>query len=117
MSARGWLEGGGEVVRDPVVIGVVLGLVVGKPVGVLGGAWLVTRFTRAELNPSCAWRDLVGVGVLAGVGFTVALLVAELSFAGEDREREDGRARRRRWSRRARAAWSSTAQPPAPANA
>jgi Na+:H+ antiporter, NhaA family len=59
----------------------VLGLVVGKPVGVLGGAWVVTRLTGAELDDDVAWRDLVGVAVLAGVGFTVALLVADLSFA------------------------------------
>jgi NhaA family Na+:H+ antiporter len=71
-------------VTDPVVLGVVLGLLVGKPVGVLGGAWVVTRLTGAELDDDVAWRDLVGVAVLAGVGFTVALLVADLSFgAGE----------------------------------
>jgi NhaA family Na+:H+ antiporter len=67
---------------DPVVLGVALGLVVGKPVGVLLGAWTVTRFTRAELNDDLAWRDVIGVAVLAGVGFTVALLVADLSFDG-----------------------------------
>lgn len=67
---------------DPVVIGVVLGLVIGKPLGVLGGAWLVTRLTRAALSPGLSWRDLVGVAVLAGVGFTVSLLVTELSFTG-----------------------------------
>jgi NhaA family Na+:H+ antiporter len=70
----------GRFVSDPVVIGVVLGLVVGKPVGVLGGAWVVTRLTGAELDDEVAWRDLVGVALLAGVGFTVALLVSELSF-------------------------------------
>ncbi|MBA3782136.1 MAG: Na+/H+ antiporter NhaA [Nocardioides sp.] len=76
----------GELASSPVVVGVVLGLVVGKPIGVFGGAWLLTRFTRAELNDDLAWRDLVGVAVLAGVGFTVSLLVADLSFAGEVRE-------------------------------
>jgi NhaA family Na+:H+ antiporter len=70
----------GSFVTEPVVVGVVLGLVVGKPVGVLLGAWTVTRFTRAELDGDLAWRDVVGVAVLAGVGFTVALLVADLSF-------------------------------------
>jgi len=49
-------------------------------VGVLLGAWTVTRFTRAELNEELTWRDVFGVAVLAGVGFTVALLVAELSY-------------------------------------
>ena len=44
------------------------------------GAWLVTRFTRAELDEDLSWRDLAGVAVVAGVGFTVALLMADLSF-------------------------------------
>ncbi|HSV40964.1 MAG TPA: Na+/H+ antiporter NhaA [Nocardioidaceae bacterium] len=80
------IQGGSDLVTDPVVLGVVLGLVVGKPIGVLAGAWLVTRFTRAELNSELAWRDIVGVAILAGVGFTVALLVADLSFDGAQGE-------------------------------
>jgi NhaA family Na+:H+ antiporter len=71
---------------DPVVVGVFLGLVVGKPLGVLAGAWTVTRFTRAELNEELTWRDVFGVAVLAGVGFTVALLVADLSYTGAQAE-------------------------------
>ncbi len=71
---------------DPIVLGVAVGLVVGKPIGVMGGAWLVTRFTRAELNAEISWRDMFGVAVLAGVGFTVALLVADLSFEGDQAE-------------------------------
>jgi Na+/H+ antiporter NhaA len=71
---------------DPVVVGVVLGLVVGKPLGVLGGAWVTTRFTRAELGEGLTWREMFGVAVLAGVGFTVALLVAELSYTGATAE-------------------------------
>jgi NhaA family Na+:H+ antiporter len=80
------LSGGGDLVRDPVVIGVVAGLVVGKPVGVFLGGYLVARFTRAELDPSIAWRDVVGVAVLAGIGFTVSLLVSDLSFDGAERD-------------------------------
>lgn len=80
MSAGVTVTGGATLLRDPVVIGVVLGLVVGKPTGVMLGAWTVTRFTRAELNDGLSWRDVFGVAVLAGVGFTVALLVSELSF-------------------------------------
>lgn len=75
-----------DLASDALVLGVVLGLVVGKPVGVLAGAWLVTRLTRAELNEGLGWRDLVGVALLTGVGFTVSLLVAELSFDGPDLE-------------------------------
>jgi NhaA family Na+:H+ antiporter len=86
MSAGVVLTGGSELVRDPVFVGVVVGLVVGKPVGVLAGGWLVARFTRAELDPSIGWRDVIGVALLAGIGFTVSLLVSDLSFAGAERD-------------------------------
>ena len=86
MSAGVVLTGGSELVRDPVFVGVVVGLVVGKPVGVFAGGWLVARFTRAELDPSIGWRDVVGVAVLAGIGFTVSLLVSDLSFEGVERD-------------------------------
>ena len=86
MSAGVVLEGGAELVSDPIVVGVVVGLVVGKPVGVFVGGWLVARFTRAELDPSIVWRDVVGVAVLAGIGFTVSLLVSDLSFEGVERD-------------------------------
>ena len=86
MSAGVAVEGGSDLLTDPVVIGVVLGLLVGKPVGVLLGAWTVTQVTRAELGEELTWRDVAGVAVLAGVGFTVALLVADLSFAGGERD-------------------------------
>jgi Na+:H+ antiporter, NhaA family len=82
LSAGVTLTGGGHLLGDPVVIGVVVALVLGKPAGVMLGAWTVTRFTRAELNDRLSWRDVFGVAVLAGVGFTVALLVSELSFVG-----------------------------------
>ena len=85
LSAGVVLDGDG-LLGNPVVVGVVLGLVVGKPVGVLGGTWLVTRFTRAELAPGLGWRDLFGVAILAGIGFTVSLLVSDLSFTGEARD-------------------------------
>ena len=86
MSAGVVLTGGSELVSDPIFVGVVVGLVVGKPVGVFAGGWLVARFTRAELDPSIVWRDVVGVAVLAGIGFTVSLLVSDLSFAGPQRD-------------------------------
>ena len=82
LSAGVAVSTGRAFVSDPVVIGVVLVLVVGKPLGVLLGAWTVTRFTGAELEEDLSWRDLAGVAVLAGVGFTVALLVSDLSFTG-----------------------------------
>ena len=82
MSAGVAVDAGADLFTDPVAIGVVAGLVVGKPLGVLLGAWGVTRLTRATLDPELTWRDITGVAILAGVGFTVALLVTELSFTG-----------------------------------
>ena len=76
----------GAGLTDAAAIGVVVGLVVGKTVGVLGGTWAVARFTRARLDPDLSWTDVLGLSVLAGVGFTVSLLVSELAFgAGSQR--------------------------------
>lgn len=72
-----------EMLTDPVAIGVVAGLMVGKVAGIFGGSWLTARFTRAELNSDLAWRDVGAVSILAGIGFTVALLIAQLAF-GDD---------------------------------
>ncbi len=69
-----------SAVTDPIAIGVAAGLLLGKPIGIMGATWLTTRFTRSRLDPSVRWSDLFGVSMLAGIGFTVSLLVAELSF-------------------------------------
>ncbi len=68
------------LVTSPVALGVSAGLILGKVVGITGGAWLAVRFTQAQLSPRLAWSDVAGVGLLAGIGFTVSLLLAELSF-------------------------------------
>lgn len=73
----------GEVFTKPEPLGVVLGLFVGKVIGVFGGSWLAARFTKAELNPDLKWADLFAVSVLAGIGFTVSLLIGELAFPGD----------------------------------
>jgi len=73
---------------DPVAVGIFVGLVVGKPIGVLGATWLVARFTRAELDADLSWWDVLGLALLAGVGFTVSLLIGELAFGGVG-ERDD----------------------------
>ena len=86
LSAGVAFNAGTSLLTQPVVIGVVVALVVGKPVGVLGGAYLVTRVTHARLSPDLSWRDVVGVAILAGIGFTVSLLVSDLSFTGETRD-------------------------------
>jgi NhaA family Na+:H+ antiporter len=75
----------GDVFTQPETLGVVLGLVVGKTVGIFGGTWLTARFTRAELNEDLAWADLFAVAALAGIGFTVSLLIGELAFEGDAR--------------------------------
>ncbi|MFJ4872200.1 Na+/H+ antiporter NhaA [Streptomyces sp. NPDC088757] len=73
----------GDVFTQPVTLGVVLGLVVGKAVGIFGGTWLTARFTRAELNPELNWPDVFALATLAGIGFTVSLLIGELAFTGD----------------------------------
>ncbi|MET9023854.1 Na+/H+ antiporter NhaA [Actinopolymorpha sp. NPDC004070] len=73
----------GAMVRDPAAVGVMVGLVVGKAVGVFGGAWLTATFTRADLNPDLEWRDMLAVAALSGIGFTVSLLVADLAFSSD----------------------------------
>jgi len=69
-----------DAITTPVGIAVIIGLVVGKPIGVFGGAWVTARFTRASLSPEISWKDVAAVGLLAGIGFTVALLVCELAY-------------------------------------
>jgi NhaA family Na+:H+ antiporter len=78
----------GDAVRDPVAHGVVLGLVLGKPLGITLATWLISRLRHVNLAPAMGWPDVLGVGVLAGIGFTVSLLIGELSF-GVDSERDE----------------------------
>ncbi|WP_327263675.1 Na+/H+ antiporter NhaA [Streptomyces sp. NBC_01232] len=72
-----------QVFTRPETLGVVLGLVIGKTVGIFGGTWLAARFTKAELNEDLAWPDVLAVAALAGIGFTVSLLIGELAFADD----------------------------------
>ena len=69
-----------QFLDSPLALGVILGLVLGKPIGVFLGAYLTARFTRAELSKGVSWWDILGIGSLAGVGFTVSLLITELAF-------------------------------------
>lgn len=93
--AAGVSVGGGEglvrAVMDPVTIGVVAGLVLGKPLGILLGVRLLTLVTKVRLDPALKWIDLAGVGLLAGIGFTVSLLIAELSFADGSPHTDDAK--------------------------
>jgi Na+/H+ antiporter NhaA len=67
---------------SPVTLGIVFGYVAGKPLGILGASWLVTRLSRGRLRPPVGWVAVAGGGTIAGIGFTVALLVATLAFDG-----------------------------------
>lgn len=69
-----------NVLQSPLALGIIFGLVVGKPVGVFTGAYLTARFTKAELSKGISWWDIAAIGSLAGVGFTVSLLISELAF-------------------------------------
>ncbi|MFJ7133888.1 Na+/H+ antiporter NhaA [Streptomyces fungicidicus] len=72
-----------KVFTQPETLGVVLGLVIGKTFGIFGGTWLTARFTRASLSDDLAWADVFAVATLAGIGFTVSLLIGELAFEGD----------------------------------
>ena len=67
---------------SPITLGIVVGYVIGKPVGIVGSAWLLTRLSRGRLRPPVGWAAVAGGGTIAGIGFTVALLVATLAFKG-----------------------------------
>ena len=73
-----------DVTGSPIALGIILGLVIGKPIGVVGVAWLMARFTKASLNSNLSWWDVGAIGALSGVGFTVSLLINELAFKEND---------------------------------
>jgi Na+/H+ antiporter NhaA len=79
------LDGGfvGHALGTPIVLGIVLGYVLGKPAGVLGAAWLGRRASGGRLRLPVGWGALAGGGATAGIGFTVALLIASRAFGGE----------------------------------
>ncbi|MCV7423246.1 Na+/H+ antiporter NhaA [Mycobacterium yunnanensis] len=69
-----------DALAHPVTLGVMAGLVLGKPLGVFITTFLLAKFSRARLDDDLAWRDVLGVALLAGIGFTVSLLIGELAF-------------------------------------
>jgi NhaA family Na+:H+ antiporter len=69
-----------DAVTDPVTIGVALGLVIGKPIGICLAALAATGVGIGTLPPGTGWRHIIGLGITAGIGFTVALFVTGLSF-------------------------------------
>ena len=75
-----------QAYRSPITLGIIAAYVVGKPVGVLTGSFLVSRVTRGRLRPPVGWAAVAGGGTIAGIGFTVSLLIAALAFRGRDLE-------------------------------
>lgn len=79
VAIGGW-DGFTGALRDPITIGIIAGLFLGKTLGIFGATWLAARFTRADLDEDLAWVDVLGLSMLAGVGFTVSLLIGELAY-------------------------------------
>jgi Na+/H+ antiporter NhaA len=75
-----------QAFTSSITLGIIVGYVVGKPVGILGGTWLVTRLGSGRLRPPVGWVAVAGGGTIAGIGFTVALLIATIAFNGQDLE-------------------------------
>ena len=89
--AVGGFEGLGRALTDSVAVGIMVALVAGKTIGIFGTTWLVTRFKNANLDPDVAWIDVIGLAATGGIGFTVSLLVAELSFPHGSPHTEDAK--------------------------
>ena len=87
----GGLSGFTHALSDPVTLGIIAGLVLGKPLGIMGTTYLLSRFTHASLDDDLAWRDVLGVSMLAGIGFTVSLLIGELAYTYGSQESADAK--------------------------
>jgi Na+/H+ antiporter NhaA len=73
----------GRAIHSPITIGIFVAYVVGKPVGIVATSWLASRASLSRLRPPVGWPALAAGGALAGIGFTVSLLIASLAFTGE----------------------------------
>ncbi|GAA3578176.1 Na+/H+ antiporter NhaA [Kribbella ginsengisoli] len=71
-----------QAFRSPITLGILFGYVIGKPVAVMTASWALTRFTGGRLRPQVGWAAVAGSGTIAGMGFTVSLLIATLAFEG-----------------------------------
>jgi len=69
---------------SPVTLGILAGYVVGKPVGIAGTSFLVTKISKGRLRAPAGWASVIGAGTIAGIGFTVSLLIASLAFTGPE---------------------------------
>ncbi|WP_279582953.1 Na+/H+ antiporter NhaA [Fodinicola feengrottensis] len=66
----------------PITLGILFGYVLGKPVAILGMSWLLSRLSGGRIKPTVGWASVAGTGTIAGIGFTVSLLIATLAFSG-----------------------------------
>lgn len=82
----GGLDGLRAALTDQIALGIMCGLVLGKTIGIAGSTWLLSTFTRADLDEELSWVDVIGMSLLAGIGFTVSLLIGELAFGYGTRE-------------------------------
>jgi NhaA family Na+:H+ antiporter len=73
-----------QTLSHPVTLGVMLGLVVGKLVGIAGTSWLVVKLGWAKLPDQVTFQQIIGVGLLGGIGFTMAIFIAEIGFSGNE---------------------------------
>jgi Na+/H+ antiporter NhaA len=82
------IDGGflGRAFTSRITLGVLIGYVLGKPIGIFGSSWLLTKLSRGRLQPPVGWAAVAGAGTIAGIGFTVALLVATVAFDGAQLE-------------------------------
>jgi Na+/H+ antiporter NhaA len=71
---------------SPIALGIIVAYVIGKPIGITGSTWLVTRITRGRVRPPVGWAAVLGGATIAGIGFTVSLLISTLAFKGVDLE-------------------------------
>ncbi|MDX6511312.1 MAG: hypothetical protein QOE36_816 [Gaiellaceae bacterium] len=71
---------------SPITLGILIGYVAGKPLGILGTSWLATRLSGGRLRPPVGWAAVAGGGTIAGIGFTISLLIASLAFSGAQLE-------------------------------
>ena len=94
LSAGVAIDFGGfaDLFSDVAVVGIMVGLVVGKLVGVFGASWVTAHVTRAELDPSVSWIDMLGIALLSGIGFTVSLLITELAYSDQPERLNDAKA-------------------------
>jgi Na+/H+ antiporter NhaA len=76
----------GDAVTSPITLGILVGYVVGKPVGIVAGVWLATRQWVTGLRPALSWPVIFGGGIVGGIGFTIALLIATIAFEGRQLE-------------------------------